>query len=205
VTIDVVVMFHPLRGEPAHALAEELGARLVKDPRPELPPSVPGTWRTARTAWLSVAQGRADVGLVVQDDVVACPGFRRIAESVLADHGHRVVAFFSPHPIVIDAFGAGAPMVELPWMGWLQTQAVAMPARQAGQMVRAGDAMRDHHADDVRLELWLRRRGVHALATVPSLVQHDPAAPTIIAGRRPNAARPADALTSPEPHEDLDW
>lgn len=65
-----------------------------------------------------------------------------------------------------------------------------MPAPQAAQLVRAGDAMRDHHADDVRLELWLRRRGVRALATVPSLVQHDPAAATIIPARCSNAARP---------------
>jgi hypothetical protein len=190
-SIDVVVMYHPLRAERARALADELGARLVGDPRPEFPPSAPGTWRTARAAWTSVARGGADVGLVVQDDVVLCPGFRRIADSVLATHGDRVVAFFSPHPIVLDAFAARAPMVELPWMGWVQTPAVAIPACQAAQLVRECDTMPAHHPDDVRLELWLRQLGVRALATVPSLVQHDPDAATIIPGRRSNAARPA--------------
>jgi hypothetical protein len=89
----------------------------------------------------------------------------------------------------------------------VQTPAVAMPARQAGQLVRAADGMRNHHADDVRLERWLRRRGVRALATVPSLVQHDPAAATIIPGRRSNAARPARLYvgdTSVDPAA-VDW
>lgn len=189
--IDVVVMFHPLRAGQARALADEVGGRLVGDPRPDLTPSAAGTWRTAREAWLSVAHGGADIGLVLQDDVIVCPGFRRIAEAVLAVHRRQVVAFFSPHAIVLDAFAAGVPMVEVPWMGWLQSLAVAIPARDAAQLVRAGDAMHDHHPDDVRLERWLRRRGVRALATVPSLVQHDPEAATIIPSRRSNAARPA--------------
>ena len=58
VSVDAVVMFHPLRASAADALADRIGARLVGDPSPELPPSVPGTWRTARAAWASVGEGR---------------------------------------------------------------------------------------------------------------------------------------------------
>jgi hypothetical protein len=67
VSVEVAVMFHPRRAEAAHALAEHLGARLVADPCPDAPPSVPGTGRTARAAWLSLAESGAGYGLVLQD------------------------------------------------------------------------------------------------------------------------------------------
>jgi hypothetical protein len=190
VSVDLVVMTCRPRLRQADGLAKELGARVVADPRPDLPPTGAGTWRGSRAAWLSVLYNGADYGLVLQDDVCACPSFGEIAGEMLAATAGRIVTFFTPERVVLDAFAAGASLAELPHLRWLQSQAVAMPRRAVAPFVAAADAM-PALPDDVRLARWLRASGEHAVATVPSLVEHDPAVATIIAGKPPNAARRA--------------
>ena len=191
VSVEFVVTCREQRLARALALARDVGARVVADPRPDLPATHSGTWRTARAAWLGIAAAGAEYGLVLQDDVLVCPRFREIAEHVLTLHAWRVVTFYSPASVVLDAFAAGAPMVELGPLPFLQTQAMAIPGPVIAGFVAAGDRMSDVLADDERLGRFLRVRDERALATVPSLAQHDPDEPTIIPGKRTNAARHA--------------
>ena len=77
-------------------------------------------------------------------------------------------------------------MVELPPMPHVTTQAIAMCCALVPELVDAGDAMAHELADDERFARWLAARGERPLATVPSLVVHDPAVTSLIRPGRPN-------------------
>jgi hypothetical protein len=204
VRLSVAVQHHPSRAPIIPALVAALEAdpadrgitEIVADPEPD---GVANPWRTYREC---LARTPADCThrLVLQDDVLVCPGFTAAVRAAIAARPDRPLAFFvggqsyAYAQAVYQAAGRGEPWALLDShianYTWVPVVALCWPASLALGCVpwadnRLADQPRTHgwRADDEIAGNYLHELGVPVLASVPSLVEHPDVIASVIHGR----------------------
>jgi hypothetical protein len=175
-------MAHPSRADYARSLQRELGrGEIVYDPDPD---GERNPWRTAREAWRLTPPGCSH-RLVVQEDVVPCPRFLHHARRALAAKPDRITTFYVGTNATITwramlvAAERCAAWVEGSRAGWVPALALAIPARLVPSLATFEDGTRPVADDDV-YGRWVRTYGLPWYATIPSLVDHDDDAPSLM-------------------------
>lgn len=168
-------------------------ADLVFDPDPTEHAS---PWRTYRQA-LETAPRDVAHRLVLQDDTIVCDYFLDGIEAACAAQPGRVLVFFvAGHPLQhVRAFdwshAHGAPWAELENTTWLPVVATAWPVDLIDPLLAYADGQFERGlwtvqftADDEICGRFLREKGLNALASVPSLVEHPDTVHSIASGGR---------------------
>lgn len=123
--------------------------------------------------------------LVIQDDVLPCRGFLEHAGRALAAKPDRITAFYLGTNAIISyrqmlvAAGQGYSWVEGHPASWVPALALAIPARFVPSLVEFDDGTHPV-ADDEVYGRWCRHHGLPWWATIPSLVDHDDNAPSLM-------------------------
>jgi FkbM family methyltransferase len=179
-SVSVAIMAHPSRREQVAELREQL----------DVPPTVVwdrynDRWDTGRRAWLEGIDPDATHGLVLQDDVIACPdliaGLRRMLTvqpltqtrpvSLYIGRSRTLPRRWSAIPWLRRAQRFKHSFLELdgPWWG----QGVLMPTAHIAPAIAYGDTLTGIAHYDHRLALyWTEALGTPCLYTVPCLVNH---------------------------------
>lgn len=182
-------MAHPSRSSYAHALRRELGGRVevVFDPDPD---GEPNPWRCAREAWRRTP-ATCTHRLVVQEDVMPCPRFLHHARLALAAKPDRITSFYLGTNATVTwrsmlvacercaAWVQGFPNT------WVPALALAIPQRFVASLATYDDNTRPVADDDV-YGRWTREYRLPWFATIPSLVDHNDDAPSLM--RNPYAS-----------------
>lgn len=174
VRLSIAVMAMPSRAEQAERLAEQVGATIVWD-------RGRGQSDTAYRA-LGAHDRGATHHIILEDDALPVPDFRRHAAEALAVSGER--------PLVSFYLGMGVPVLAQPfieaaipyadragaaWFGNAPVAGVALayPVRDLTPLRRWWrDPATPKLPYDERVSLWYRQRQRPVLATWPSLVDH---------------------------------
>jgi hypothetical protein len=191
--LSVAIQHHPSRPELPGRLRKLLKTgmprpggsgpliEVVTDPEPE---GERNPWRTARECWRLTPDGCTH-RLVIQDDVIPCRRFLHHASLALAARPERIVAFYvganavlTYRKILVAAADCSA------WVlgdhsSWVPCLALAIPAPLAPSLAGYEDGSRPVADDDV-VGRWLRSEGLPWYATIPSLVDHDDDAPSLM-------------------------
>lgn len=144
--------------------------------RPVIAPNADdtATWPTYAEC-LATTPHTATHRLVIQDDCEVCPGFIDGVKAAIAARPDQMLSLFiSYRPtrgsiLQMEACERGYAWAALDNREWLPTQALVWPAFLIGPMLRYPSG---RTADDERIAEFLRDRGLYALQTVPSLVEH---------------------------------
>jgi hypothetical protein len=173
--LSAAVMSHPLRSQAASALARRLeGARVVTDPEPG---DAPSPLKTALHAWRAVEPG-ATHHLVVQDDIELSEGFLRRVAAGITLFPDSAIAFYANWNSVNGAAvrlaaAAGATWVTDTGAEYFPTLAMVLPAGHIDAYLEfATPFARLWRDDDEVMREFLISRGIDAVLSVPSLVQH---------------------------------
>lgn len=190
--LSVAVQHHPRRAETLHDLVSALtplSIQVVHDPEPDSP--IPSSWRTNRLA-LETTPEWATHRLVIQDDTRPCRSFPTVVARAIAARPDRVLVLcVCGRPAVTArririAFGVGESWATLHRNQWVPTLALVWPVRVIGPLLehvaRQGWPER-FTADDEIIARALSRLREPALASVPSLVQHDDLVPSLLGSR----------------------
>lgn len=168
-------MSHPRRSEAASALVRQLEeARVVVDPEPG---DAPSPLKTSLHAWRAVEPG-ATHHLVVQDDVELGEGFLDRVAAGVALFPDSAVAFYANWNSVNGAAArlaaaAGATWVVGTGAEYFPTLAMVLPARHIDAYLEyATPFARLWRDDDEVMREFLTSRGIDAVLSVPSPVQH---------------------------------
>lgn len=174
--VSVVVQSCPKRAE----LAQILHDKLVAD----APDGVKvlgiawdndhaGPWASAKKAW---AMAEGEHHLVMQEDVLLCPGFLDAAKMLLGLNPGRVVSFYTGTAGPVRAREAGVHWLE---ERDLSGQAIALPRGMPAAFLawEAAEPLDKHPNwrswDDLRLTSFLQHHKHRVRIPVPCLVQHD--------------------------------
>jgi hypothetical protein len=173
--VSVAVMSHPRRNHEASLLAERLeGARVVCDPEPGEDPS---PLKTSLHAWRAVEPG-ATHHLVVQDDIDLSDGFLRRVRAGVQLFPDSAIAFYcnwnsANGAAVRLAAAAGATWAEETGAEYFPTLAMVLPSRHIDAYLEfAAPFAGLWRDDDEVVREFLVSRGIGAVLSVPSLVQH---------------------------------
>jgi hypothetical protein len=197
--LSVAIQYHPSRAEIIDALVNAIEpdpvlrafVDVVPDPEPN---GVRNPWRTYRAA-LERTPADATHRLVVQDDVLVCPGFQQAVKAAIRARPDRALAFFvggqsrEHAQAVWDAGARGDSWATLGSHTWVPVVALCLPSRIALPLVAWADRMFEREwpqafrADDEIVGHYLREHGEYVLASVPCLVEHPDVIPSIIHGR----------------------
>lgn len=146
-------------------------------------PSPAGVWRCAKAAWRSYIGKPVTHVCVIQDDVILCDDFVRLAEERIAEMPNDALTFFSRRTAVRVAANHGERWVEFPGRDFLMAQAVVMPVTYVEPFITWADRfVAETEGDDVRLSAWLQNCGAKIYASAPSLVDHRQV-PSLMKGR----------------------
>lgn len=197
VKLACVVMAHPSRALYARRLCRRLGrgTRIVYDPDPEGPAN---PWRTARSAWAALeATSGITHGLVVQEDIIPCRQFLSHAKRALEAKPARVASFFLGNNatvtwqrMLVAQSASDASWVEGFHASWVPALALALPVDLIPSLVEFDDGSQPI-ADDEVYGRWCRLHGLAWHATIPSLVDHDDDAPSLMRDPYARGARRA--------------
>lgn len=210
VKIAAVVMAHPSRAAYAEALKRRLGrgVRIVYDPEPD---AARNPWRAARAAWEEIATTRAIThGLVVQEDVIPCREFLWHAKLALQARPSRITSFYlGDQPAVTARDQLVAVQRCASWVlghpsSWVPALALAIPIDLVESLVDYDDGS-EPVADDEVYGRWTRLHRLPWYATIPSLVDHDDDAPSLMRDPYARGARRASCYVgNVDPHR-IDW
>lgn len=200
VRLSIAIQHSPARAELVRDLLRDLGhpdvVELAADPAPppdDAPPTSPlrSPWRTYRHA-LETTPDWATHRLVLQDDVIVCPGFVDAAAAALTARPSRVVTFYvggnhrQAAARVVHAAQQGHSWTDIPHFNWIPAVALAWPVALLPPFLAWVDQQRwppSFRADDQIIGMFLRRQGQLPVATVPSLVDHPDDVPSLISNR----------------------
>jgi hypothetical protein len=194
-SVEILVQHHPAREwELARLLASlrPTVPRVVLDPDPDAPKR--SAWRTYRRCLETV---QSDFTVILQDDTVACPGFRQAARAANRARPGRLIAFFHgmsmPRDVIrmYDAAAHAEPLYELQRWKWAPTVALGWPREQALaflEWIETRDVSPTRVTDDPLVGAWASAADETILATVPSLVQHPDDTVTIVGSHRGNGS-----------------
>lgn len=188
-----VIQAHPARAEMAERLAVECGgAVVIYDPDPDTAPR--SAWRCYR-AVLDYAVTRAahiTHVCVLQDDVTLCRNFTAAMNAAVAARPDRLIALFvagQPHDHVQAVWAAAErdePWARLPNDRWFPVVAAVWPIELVPALITYVEGQTwpaNFKADDEIVGRFLRSAKLDALATVPSLVQHEDMVPSLLGKR----------------------
>lgn len=189
---------------------------VVADPEADNP--FPSPWRTYRHA-LERTPADATHRLVLQDDVTPCDRFLEAVEIAVAARPHRLLSFFhggQPSENVARIYAAGSAgdaWAVVDPQRWCPAVALCWPAGLIPRLLEFVDRQdwpETFRADDEIFGHFLRDAGEHALASVPSLVEHADLVPSLV-GRRAagghDLGRVAACPIRPtcDPVDHMDW
>lgn len=200
-TVHFAVQAHPFRAELAQEIAAEMGGVVVFDPEPEGVPR--SAWRCYRAVvehGIERARTRGITHLVVvQDDVTLCTNFAEAVRRAVAARPDRLIALFvagQPRTHVQAVWNAATR--DLPWARltndkWFPVVAAVWPVALLQPLLDFVDAQTwppNFRADDEIVGRFMRSYEIDALATVPSLVQHEDMIPSMLGKRARNGEDP---------------
>lgn len=194
--LSIAIQHHPDRAEllgPLMAALTPAHVLVARDPTPTEKPNALRTYLSA----LRLAPASCSHHLILQDDVTLCRNFVAGAKLALVARPDEPVSFFcSSQPLeaahrIRCAQDRGETFALLEPRRWTPAVALAWPVALAGEFVEFVEGQgwpSGFGADDEAIGRFLRGRGVSAWATVPSLVEHPDATPSLI-GRRMRKGR----------------
>lgn len=195
--IAVGVMAHVSRKHDAVKLRDDLGCEvLVMDESAGENPTGNATWRM-------LAQLDTEWSIVLQDDALPIPDFRRQAEAALLKAPKTAVSFYvgTGRPRVLSVLSAieqadsvGASWIRADTLLW--GVAVAMPTADIPAYLEWSDRA-DHFPYDTRIGQWYLRQGKEVYYTWPSLADHADG-PTLVHSDRPRPERKAHRIGTPK-------
>jgi hypothetical protein len=211
VNLSIGIQTHPERADLAAALNAALpSAELVVDPDPDNPMRSP--WRTFRHA-LETTPADATHRMVIQEDAQPCRDFEQVARRAVAARPDRVLVFFvgglpREHSMAVHrACQLDQSWAELQHMRyWCPIVCTVWPVPMIQPFLEWVDQQGwplSFRADDEIAGRWLRHTGQHALATVPSLVEHPDLVPSMI-GKRARGGRDTSRVAACFIHPDCD-
>jgi hypothetical protein len=210
VRLSVAVQHTPKRdGDPVYQ-------RLLADLEPYpvdvvTSPQTGSTWPTYRLC-LSRMPTTATHRLVLQDDVEAGRNLIAGVKKAIEERPDNLLSFFiSRRPqqgaiAHLQACDRGEAWSRLDPREWIPAQALAWPAFMVGPMLRYGGE--GPGADDELIGRFLRDRGLYALQSMPSLVEHvHHSTTTLPAINMPGPHRAAACWIghAHDPAVDVDW
>lgn len=209
VKLSVAIQHHPSRPELPGRLARLLGRRSIEtitDPEPD---GERNPWRTAQAAWAATPSGCTH-RLVLQDDVLPCHDFLRHARNAIGTMPDRIVSFYlGIYPTVtyrdmVIASARCAAWVRGHPSTWVPALALCVPAPLCASLAAFEDGT-TVVADDEVYGRWTRSEGLPWYCTIPSLVNHDDDAPSLM--RSPDAlgARVASCWVGDHDPGLIDW
>ena len=201
IRLSVAIQHHPSRAELPKRLRRAMRnpgrvryqdgplIEVIHDPDPSGPPN---PWRAARECWRRTPDWCTH-RLVIQDDALPCRRFLYHAQRAIAARPDRITAFYVGTNAVLTyrrmlvAAQDCTAWVEGDRTGWVPCIALAMPRALALSLAEFHDGTEPVADDDV-VGRWCREHGLPWYATIPSLVDHDDDAPSLMktqwAGRR---------------------
>lgn len=205
IRLSVAVMTHPSRRRLADRLAvthPDLNITVVSDPEPDGPP---GSFRTARAAWSSVAPD-ATHHLVLQDDVELCANFSTALRTAIASRRAAAVSLFAEWG---SRTSHGLRIAAITGRAWAQVTDTYVPSQGLvlpAEVARAADrhlARAEAQAipDDQALLRYLTDSHVPCYAFLPNLLEHSDVASLVgntEMGRRPSVCFFAGGATPGE-------
>lgn len=155
---------------------------MVKDPGGKTPSS----WRTHRLCLEAIPDDATHL-LCLQDDAWPCDGFAGKALAAITEKPDRIIAFFVPgvshltRRVNLER-KRGSRWLEFPSISFVPLVAVVYPAELARQIVPFAEQRRigPRRADDAVVGEFARAHRITACATIPSLVEHLDAAPSVM-------------------------
>lgn len=185
ISLSIAVQHHPSRPGLPGRLASLLGEmgnpshyEVVTDPEPDAAPS---PWRTAQLAWERTPLWCTH-RLVLQDDAIPCSEWRARVLAAIEQHPDEPLCMFvgqNAYPLGIQnylaALAAGDEFYALPRTAFVPCVALVLQREQALDLSRFHLPHHDRPsvADDEVIVEWCHARGLSAIATVPSLFDHD--------------------------------
>lgn len=218
VRLSVAIQHHPARPDLPRRLRKLLQTgkqrtgghgpliEVVPDPEPE---GERNPWRTARECWRSTPPGCTH-RLVIQDDVIPCRRFLHHASLALAARPDRIVAFYVgmnatlTYRSMLVASQDCSAWVLGDSSSWVPCLALAVPAPLIPSLVAFDDGTRPVADDDV-YGRWCRSEGLPWYATIPSLVDHDDDAPSLMRSEWANGRRVAACWVGAADPGLIDW
>lgn len=188
VKLHLTIQAHPSRTEMAVSLADDIGASITWDPDPD---GFPSAWRTYRHALESRPTGITNLG-IIQDDATPCRGFTKAVSRAVRARPDRLIALFvsgqaRDHAAELWAAGKrGDDWALLRSDRWFPAVATVWPVTLIEPFLAFVDEQNwpvQFRADDEIIGRFLRHARIDALATVPSLVQHDDMVPSLLGKR----------------------
>lgn len=144
------------------------------------------SWRTHRLCLENVPETATHL-LVLQDDCQPCDGFAQLVHAAIEERPDRIICLFIPgvgHLTrrVNIARNRGDRWLEFPSITFVPLVAVIYPAAIAQAIPEFADARRINvgRADDAVVSTYCRAHHVTAVATLPCLVEHLDAAPSVM-------------------------
>lgn len=209
--IGYFVQHHPARAELLDRLLPHLpeGATVVSDPEPD---AGPNPWRTyqrcleiahdaeADTSFMQKLHERMSHAVILQDDATPCRNFAAACEAAISSRPDALLVLWHggqprEHVLSIDrALDAGDAWVDYWSTRWVPTVALAWPIRLACPVVcwiEEQEYDPRFRADDEKIGNAVRALGERVLTCVPSLVEHDDCAPSVVGKRERCGEDPA--------------
>lgn len=206
--LSVAIMAHPSRSRYAEELRATLGrsVTVVYDPEPD---SERNPWRCAREAWRRTPDACTH-RLVLQEDVIPCPRLLTHVRRALTAKPDRVASFFlgtnatMTWRLMLVADARGAHWVQGFSAGWVPALALCIPQRLVQSLVDFQDGTRPVADDDV-YGRWTREHGLPWYASIPSLVDHDDDAPSLMRDPYSRGSRVAACPIGETDPSGIDW
>ena len=173
-----MIQAHPSRQEMADALANAIGASITWDPEPN---GFRSAWRTYRRCLETRPDGITHLA-VIQDDATPCRGFPVAVRNAVAARPDKLIALFVSNAArehaeaIHQAAHRGDDWALLRSDRWFPAVANVWPVALIDPLLAFVDAQnwpQAMRADDEIIGRFLRSEGISALATVPSLVEHE--------------------------------
>jgi hypothetical protein len=211
-------MHHPSRAQLPGRVLGMLGPdararhfRVVTDLVPHVGVHSVNPWR-AYKACLAVAPPDCTHFLVLQDDALLCRRFLWAAVEAIRHRPTEIVAFFL-NDLAFQSACAMKAVVPLchawspldPNERFCPTVATCYPRLMVDDLRRFDSDMVNPIADDEMVGRWRRERGHAVWCTVPSLVQHDEEAPSVLLGHRDSRPRWASCFIGSHSPALVDW
>lgn len=213
IRLSVAIMAHPSRLGMAHALRRQLrnGSEralidLVIDPDPE---GERNPWRTARLAWQRTPPGCTH-RIVLQEDVIPCPRFLYHARRALRAKPDSIVSFYLGTNAIVTwrqmliADARGSHWVEGFNASWVPALALCIPVELVHSLAEYDDGSRPVADDDV-YGRWTREHRLPWWCTIPSLVDHDDDAPSLMKDPYARGVRRAACPIGATDPKLIDW
>jgi hypothetical protein len=178
----------------------------VTDPEPN---EERNPWRTARECWKHTPDDCTH-RLVLQDDIIPCRRFLDHARRALAARPSRITSFYlgmnatlTYRSMLVAAQDCSA------WVlgstdSWVPCLALAIPRDLTASLAEFDDGTRPVADDDV-VGRWCRWHGLPWYATIPSLVDHDDDAPSLMRSDWANGRRVAACWIGDADPGLIDW